>query len=128
MQERVSPYQPRLPFSTKWTERLPFFVEKPQSSEGIIYNTPRVHVVQFFLDRGAGPNNLDGNQTISLYTLTSMHMVAARSGTAFSKQAKQWFEVTKLIILLHVASTDVICPISIKSRKVEGRVNLRKIT
>lgn len=84
-------------------------------------------MVQFFLDRGAGPNNLDGNQTISLYTLTSMHMVAARSGTAFSKQAKQWFGVAKLIILLHGASTDVICTISIKSGKVEERVNHRKL-
>lgn len=88
----------------------------------------REFVVQFFLERGAGPNELDGNQTISLYTFTSMHMVAAKSDAAFSKQAKQWFEVTKLIILLHAASTDAICLISIKSGKVEERVNLRKIT
>ncbi|KAL2822236.1 hypothetical protein BDW59DRAFT_149607 [Aspergillus cavernicola] len=93
--------------------------------DGIRYIAPRVNMVKLILDRGASPNDLDEQQTIWAHTLTSMYMLAARSGTGFSEEAKDWFDITKLM-LLHGANSWAVCSIPFESKRLLDRVNLRK--
>lgn len=92
-----------------------------------LYNAPQLEMVNLLLDRGADPNEMDGNETIWARYLVSLYTLATISESHFYKQTKNWFEVTKLL-LINGASHHITCSITVNPEKLAERVDLRKGT
>jgi hypothetical protein len=74
---------------------------------GIYYTSPKVKMARFLLGRGANPNDMDGNQSVWVRCLISMYGMYTIEKPLFSGHAKDWFEITRLL-LLHGADPRVI--------------------
>ncbi|MCJ1344280.1 hypothetical protein MMC31_002483 [Peltigera leucophlebia] len=92
-----------------------------------LYNAPQLKMVNLLLDRGADPNEMDGKETIWARYLTSLYTLATISESQFYKQIKDWFKVTKLL-LINGASHQISCSITVSPGKIAARVDLGKGT
>ena len=95
--------------------------------ETSLYNAPQLEMVNLLLNRGADPNEMDGNETIWARYLATLYTLATISESQFYKQTKNWFEVTKLL-LINGASHQTTCSITVPPGKLAERLGLRKGT
>ncbi|ODH49869.1 hypothetical protein GX48_03958 [Paracoccidioides brasiliensis] len=83
---------------------------------GIHYLEPRVKMVQFLLERGSTPSDVDKGETVWARFIVSMHFLTIKAKLQFSEQAKSWFEIAKLM-LLRGADPQMICPVNAQPGK-----------
>ncbi|KGQ01734.1 hypothetical protein PAAG_11452 [Paracoccidioides lutzii Pb01] len=83
---------------------------------GIHYSEPRVKMVQFLLERGSTPSDVDKGETVWARFIVSMYLLTIEAKVQFSEQAKSWFEITKLM-LLRGADPHMICPVNAQPGK-----------
>ncbi|OJD26635.1 hypothetical protein ACJ73_01986 [Blastomyces percursus] len=94
----------------------------PGELERIHYDVPRVNMVEFLLDRGASPNDMDEGETVWVRCVVSIYQLTIYEKEEFSKWAKSWFQVTKLL-LLRGADPQAICPVDNQGKNSEINSN-----
>ena len=90
----------------------------------IPYRAPSMEMVQFLLDKGGDPNEVDGKLTIWTNFLISMYTLATIPESHFYTHTKDWFEVTRLLIE-RGADAQVECTVSVSTGTLARRVNLK---